>query len=137
MYVKRLGETDEARMLMKGEATWDELEAYVKSKLSSGSLDDMGVYGLSKAGVAAYTQFLAKQNPCIMCSCMSPGFIATNMTKGFGASKTPAEGTPAIKKCLFDELDGSGWYYGSDGVWSPYHFMRNPGEPAYDGVMPF
>ena len=30
----------------------------------------------------------------------------------------------------------SGWYYGSDGVRSPLHFMRNPGEPAYDGVVP-
>ena len=30
----------------------------------------------------------------------------------------------------------SGWYYGSDGARSPLHFMRNPGEPAYDGVVP-
>ena len=29
----------------------------------------------------------------------------------------------------------SGWYYGSDGVRSPLHFMRG-GEPAYDGVVP-
>ena len=27
-------------------------------------------------------------------------------------------------------------YYGSDGMRSPYHFMRNPGEPVYDGVPP-
>ena len=46
------------------------------------------------------------------------------------------QGTVAIKKLLFDELQGNGWYYGSDGVRSPLHFMRNPGEPAYDGVVP-
>ena len=46
-------------------------------------------------------------------------------------------GTLAIKKCLFDmPQEESGWYYGSDGVRSPLHFMRNPGEPAYDGVVP-
>ena len=49
----------------------------------------------------------------------------------------PEEGTLAIKKCLFDmPQEESGWYYGSDGVRSPLHFMRNPGEPAYDGVVP-
>eukprot|EP00933_Yihiella_yeosuensis_P007858 TRINITY_DN11304_c0_g1_i7.p1 TRINITY_DN11304_c0_g1~~TRINITY_DN11304_c0_g1_i7.p1 ORF type:complete len:279 (-),score=75.28 TRINITY_DN11304_c0_g1_i7:370-1206(-) len=137
MYVKKLGETDEARMLMKGDATWEELVEYVKKKVAAGTLDGMGVYGLSKACLAAYTQQLAKTHPNITSSCMSPGFIDTNMTKGWGASKSPAEGTPAIKKCLFEKLDGNGWYYGSDGLRSPYHFMRNPGEPIYDGVMPF
>ena len=27
-------------------------------------------------------------------------------------------------------------YMGSDAVRSPLHFMRNPGEPVYDGVPP-
>ena len=30
----------------------------------------------------------------------------------------------------------SGWYFGSDAVRSPLHFMRNPGEPPYDGQVP-
>lgn len=136
-YVKRLGETDEARMLMNGQADWEELADYVKSKLESGKLDDMGAYGLTKAALAAFTQALPRLYPNIVSSCCSPGFIDTNMTKGFGASKTPAEGTPAIRKLLFEPLEGNGWYYGSDGERSPYHFMRNPGQPPYDGVMPF
>ena len=87
--------------------------------------------------MAAYTKVFAREHPTITTSCCSPGFIATNMTKGYGASKTPAEGTPAIRKCLFEPLEGNGWYYGSDGLRSPYHYMRNPGEPVYDGKMPF
>ena len=30
--------------------------------------------------------------------------------------------------------NGNGWYYGSDGLRSPLHYMRNPGEPPWDGV---
>ena len=40
----------------------------------------------------------------------------------------------ALKKCILEELGGNGWYFGSDGVRSPLHFMRNPGEPEYDGT---
>ena len=60
----------------------------------------------------------------------------TNMTRGYGATKPPEEGTVSTMKCLFDELPGNGFYYGSDGVRSPLHFMRNPGEPEYDGKPP-
>ena len=42
-----------------------------------------------------------------------------------------AEGTVGIKHCLFGDLEASGYYYGSDAVRSPLHFMRNPGEPPY------
>ena len=58
------------------------------------------------------------------------------MTRGYGATKPPEEGTVSTMKCLFDELPGNGFYYGSDGVRSPLHFMRNPGEPEYDGMPP-
>ncbi len=73
----------------------------------------------------------------ILFSCVSPGFIETRMTAGLGASKQPAEGTVSTRHALFAPLDGNGWYYGSDAVRSPYHYMRNPGEPAYDGIPPF
>ena len=42
-----------------------------------------------------------------------------------------------VTTSLFGDLEGNGFYYGSDAVRSPYHFMRNPGEPEYDGVNPF
>lgn len=59
--------------------------------------------------------------------------------QGYGASKSPDEALVSIRKCLFDELGPgeNGWYYGSDGLRSPYHFMRSPGEEVYDGVNPF
>ena len=56
------------------------------------------------------------------------------MTKDFQGNKKPVEeGTVSIKHCLFADLDGNGWYYGSDAVRSPLHYMRSPGEPAFTG----
>jgi len=120
--------------------TWDDIERHAKKNLVY-SNGQNNVYGLSKSLVAVYTGVLARSYPDLVVSCVSPGFIETQMTTGYGASKSPSEGTVSIRKCLFDtfnEEDGSsGWYYGSDGIRSPYHFMRNPGEPVYDGINPF
>ena len=46
----------------------------------------------------------------LICTCSS------RIVKGFGASKPPEEGTVSIHQCLWGELNGSGYYYGSDGV---------------------
>ena len=117
----------------EGEATWEELVDHATKNLNGSD-----AYGLSKALLACYTGILSRAHPNLTVSCITPGFIDTQMTAGWGASKTPEQGTLAIKKCLFETLKhGSGWYYGSDGVRSQYHFMRNPGEPEYDGVNPF
>jgi NAD(P)-dependent dehydrogenase (short-subunit alcohol dehydrogenase family) len=113
-------------------ATVDLIESHWKRKLNGSD-----AYGLSKSLLACYTGILAREHPNILSSCVSPGFIDTQMTSGYGASKTPEQGTVSICHCLFEELEGNGWYYGSDAVRSPYHFLRNPGEPAYDGVNPF
>jgi len=93
-------------------------------------------YGLSKACLASHTILLASEHPSITWSCCSPGFIDTKLTAGFGARLTP-EDVVVIKHCLFQPLKGNGFYYGSDAVRSPYHFMRNPGEPEFDGTNPF
>lgn len=137
-YVGKLLTLDKeaARVMCKNEIEWRDIEAHVKAQLG-GKADTMGAYGLSKAALAAYTQAFAKMHPNITTGCASPGFIDTKLTAGFGAKKSPAEGTLAIKKLLFEPLNGNGWYYGSDGVRSPYHYMRNPGEPEYDGTVPF
>jgi hypothetical protein len=74
-------------------------------------------------------------HPEITSSCVSPGWIKTKLVGDSGATKRPEEGTVSIRHCLFQPLEGNGWYYGSDAVRSPLHFMRNPGEPAYDGVV--
>ena len=114
--------------------SWDNIEQHAKQNVNGRGVD---VYGLSKALLACYTGYFANQHPNILSSCCTPGFIDTQMTRGYGASKSPDEGTKAIKHCLFGDLEGNGWYYGSDAVRSPYHFMRNPGEPAYDGQVIF
>jgi len=136
-YVKGLPQASQPKLCTEPES-WAQIEMWLQdAQLGMGSpADRNGGYGLSKALLASYTMLLAKQHPSLLISCCTPGFIDTKLTAGFGATKTPEEGTVAIRHCLFDELDGNGYYYGSDGVRSPYHFMRNPGEPIYDGVPP-
>jgi len=122
------------RLLCNPDVTMEDIDATIKDGLQH---DTMKGYGVSKACLTAYTMLLAKQNPKLVISCLSPGFIDTAVTAGFGASKPPEEGTVALRHCLFNELGGNGWYYGSDAVRSPLHFMRNPGEPPYDGKVDF
>ena len=55
------------------------------------------------------------------------------MTQGYGASKQPEDGTVSIHHALWAELAASGLFYGSDGLRSPLHTMRDPGTPAYAG----
>jgi len=135
MYVRGISNAAEKRKLCSEDQTWEEVDAYCKS-IPDLEAAGMGGYGLSKALLTNYTSALAKLKPNLKISCCSPGYIDTAIVRGWGASKTPEEGTVSIKHCLFGELAGNGWYYGSDGIRSPLHFMRNPGEPAYDGVVP-
>jgi carbonyl reductase 1 len=99
--------------------------------------DDYAAYAGSKALLACYTMSLARQHPNLSISILTPGYIKTNMTRGYGATKTPSEGTVALRKCLFDDLGGmSGYFWGSDGLRSPLHYLRHPGDPEYNGEAP-
>ena len=98
--------------------------------------DEYAAYGGSKALLACYTMKLAQLHPALSISILSPGYILTDMTRGMGATKSPEEGTVSLIKCLFGDLPASGYFWGSDGLRSPLHYMRNPGEPEYDGTMP-
>lgn len=131
MYVARCS-SDVKKMLCNPDISWAQIAEHAKSGLGS-SADGMGGYGLSKALLSCYTMLLAKQHPELLVSCLSPGFIDTSMTKGMNASKPPEEGTVSIRHCLFEKLEGNGWFYGSDALRSPLHFLRNPGEPPYKG----
>ena len=135
MYVKALGDCAAAREIMNP-TSWEQIEEHVKANLG-GPADSMSGYGLSKAGLAAYTMILAKQHPNLTINCCSPGFILTGMTQSYGATKPPEEGTVAIKHLLFGDGQASGWYFGSDAQRSPLHYMRTPGEPPYDGAPAF
>lgn len=44
------------------------------------------------------------------------------------------QGTRAALHLLFDEVDGTGWYFGSDAQRSPLDRYRSPGDPPYDGA---
>lgn len=126
--------------LSKAPADWDAIEELLAPAADGRSgfgsaADHNGGYGISKALLSLYTLLLARDHPRLMVSCCSPGWIRTDIVGHEGPSKGPEEGTPAIKHCLFGELEASGWYYGSDALRSPYHYMRNPGEPEWDGVV--
>lgn len=115
--------------------TEDQIEEVIRENAAAPG--PMGGYGMTKACLNAYTVLLARTRPGLIVNACSPGYIDTAMTRGYGATKPPEEGTVSIKHLLFADLAGNGWYYGSDAVRSPLHFMRNPGEPEYDGVLPF
>jgi NAD(P)-dependent dehydrogenase (short-subunit alcohol dehydrogenase family) len=120
--------------------------------LTSGTLDSDGIhqfmsvnrnqdprhaYGISKCLLSVYTEWLAKANPSIVCTSITPGFIDTAIVAGFGATKKPEEGTVSIRHCLFQELAGNGFFYGSDAVRSPFYPSRNPGEAEFTGEYPW
>jgi hypothetical protein len=81
---------------------------------------------------------LARTYPNILSNAVSPGFIDTNFGGGdgfmkkMGATLTPEQGTVSIRHCLKSNT-GNGWYYGSDGLRSPFTAKRDPGAPEYNG----
>jgi carbonyl reductase 1 len=126
--------TAETRALFTNPATtWEQLCAEVeKWKMDKGEGPATGVYGLSKAGLNLITIHAAAAYPNLKVTALSPGFINTNMTAGFGAKLTPEEGTVSTRKCLFEDVI-SGAYYGSDGLRGPLTMTRDPGMPEYQG----
>lgn len=138
-YVARCpSETQEK--LCRTPKSWEEIESFIAQSADGqtglgSEADGNGAYGLSKAMLSLYTMLCAEENPNILSSCVSPGWIKTKLVGNSGATKPPEEGTASIRHTLFEKLDGNGWYYGSDCVRSPLHFMRNPGEPAYNGRL--
>lgn len=129
MFLKTQNE-EKKKFYTSKETTWEQLVAAVEKDKETAS---MGGYGLSKAAVTTYTIQQSIQYPKLVCTSISPGFIHTKMTEGFGAKLTADEGTVSIKKCLFDDQVVSGHYYGSDGLRSPMTIGRDPGMPEYEG----
>lgn len=112
--------------------TFDELEAAVTAQVAVGNIGWGNGYGLSKAALSAFTLVQAKMYPNLKVVSLSPGFIDTPMTKGYGARLSPEQGCVSSLKCLFGDVT-SGFYYGSDGLRSPLTMTRDPGTPEYQG----
>uniref|UniRef100_A0A6S9L3J8 Uncharacterized protein n=1 Tax=Heterosigma akashiwo TaxID=2829 RepID=A0A6S9L3J8_HETAK len=113
--------------------TMEELETRVAADVAAGNLGMGDGYGLSKAALSALTIVQGNKYPNLTITSVSPGFIDTPMTRGFGARLTPEEGCVSALKCLYDEDVVSGYYYGSDGLRSPLTMTRDPGTPEYQG----
>lgn len=133
----------------------DEVEACKDSIETLGISSGVGGgYGLSKALLNSYTMHMAREHQNLKINSCSPGMIATDIMgsflpwwvpvpnfvirflarKLFGA-KTPDEGTVSTMYLLFDKnLQGNGYYYGSDGLRSPLDTYRAPGSPPYEGL---
>ena len=73
--------------------------------------------------------------PNLLITSLSPGFIDTKMTSGYGAKLSPEQGTVSLMKCLFGNDVISGYYYGSDGLRSPLTVARDPGTSEYMGEV--
>jgi NAD(P)-dependent dehydrogenase (short-subunit alcohol dehydrogenase family) len=106
------------KALFSNPSSWEALEAGVMSAVAKGNVGLGNGYGLSKAALSAYTVIQAKMYPNLTVVSLSPGFIDTPMTAGFGAKLTPEQGCTSSIKCLFGAVS-SGFYYGSDGLRSP------------------
>ncbi len=138
------------RLFLDAKSEWADLESLMsecialgrdKSAFKEKGLGDGDAYGLSKACANTYTLQLARRHPELSVNACTPGFIETDMTRGYVASqgktaaelgmKTPADGARCPLFLLFGELDGNGRYYGSDSKRSPLDRYRAPGSPPY------
>jgi len=120
---------------VSGKSTWSEIDDYMKQKVNDGR--ESSAYGLSKACLNAYYMWLAQQpryENRVVNTC-TPGYIATDMTSGWGGNKKPASyAMKVIMKLTFDDLTPqSGCFYGSDAERSPMHCYRDPGDVVFDG----
>ena len=123
------------KLLCDPAITWPQIEHLLQSGLAG---DARGGYGVSKACLASYTMLLARTHPNLVCHCLTPGFIDTKIVAGWGATKPPSEGTVSLRHCLFEAgADTTGWFFGSDAERSPLYVLRNPGEPVFDGTLPW
>jgi len=131
--------------IVENEPTEKKSGLLLAAGLGERSEGSWGEYGLAKAAVNCYSLELARRLPKITVSSCTPGYIATDLTKGFlngktakeAGMKTPAEGARCPVYLMTEKLSWpSGWFFGSDCVRSPLHKYRSPGAPAYAGEFP-
>jgi carbonyl reductase 1 len=144
MYVAAQSD-DRKRVLCNPDITLEEIDDLAKAGCPP---DDpvhnsgFAAYSLSKALVYAYTIYTAKTfaDKNVISLSLTPGLIATGMIleEMRARAKPVEEGTVSLLHCLFEATkENNGWFYGSDAKRSPPHFVRNPGEPEFDGTLPW
>lgn len=131
------------RFFLDGSITWENLRAFIEERIAANDVSGEDAYGFSKACTNLYTLVLARENPHLRINACTPGFIETDMTRGYAEKqgkapaaigmKPPSAGAVAPTHLLFDDLDGNGRYYGSDAKRSPLDRYREPGSPPYTG----
>ena len=140
------------KILTSPEVSWTEIEEFMAECLKlyrePEQTTDQGsgidsAYGVSKACANAYTIYLARENPKLTINACTPGFIETDLTRPMVEAnskspaemgmKSPEEGASASIFLLMGNPSGSGHYYGSDCVRSPFDRYRSPGDPPYTG----
>lgn len=131
MYLKRQ-DAKVKEAFSRPDLSFQELDATVKEQVATDNVGMGSGYGLSKAALTALTLVQAKTYPNLTVVSLSPGFIDTAMTKGFGAKLTAEQGCVSSLVGLFSQVK-SGCYYGSDGLRSPLTMTRDPGTPEYQG----
>jgi len=132
-YVRGLS-PEKQELFTSRSTTWEQLEAEIR-RCAAGTDYEGIAYGLSKACLNVYTMQLAAAHPNLRINSCSPGYVLTDLTAGMGASNTPEQSNCHVAPLflLFDEPEGNGRYYGSDGVRSPLDRYRGPGDPPYVG----
>ncbi len=145
MYVAECG-AEYQRFFTREDISWAEIERLMKDAESiagdAAAFESRGLgtgapYGLSKACANSCTMHFARECPQFVINAVTPGFIATDLTRVYekerGATveemggKTPREGATAPLFLLFGDPEGSGHYYGSDSKRSPLDRYRAPG----------
>jgi len=113
-----------------------ELDEISTSHHDENVIGSNNAYGYSKALLSAYTWLFARDHPDLIVNAITPGFINTDMTSGWGATNSPEKGAiPPVWLLMSDELTKvpTGRYYGSDCKRSPWNVYRGPGDPVYEG----
>lgn len=135
------GADEEAkRLLTDPGVTWAAPVGYLDSDKTHGADAD----GLSKAVANAYTLITAREHPQLRVNACTPGFIETDMTRGFTEGKSreeveqmglkpPEAGAVSTMFLLFGDPPGNGRYDGSDAQRSPLDRYRSAGSAAFAG----
>ncbi len=90
MYLK--GQSAEIKALFSNpDITLEALEAAIKEQVAAGNAGLDKGYGISKCALTALTLVHAKKYANLKVVSLSPGFIDTAMTKGYGAKLTPEQ----------------------------------------------